>query len=74
MISEYEDGKKWIILKVYTANILLDNKLGGQSIQVEKINYKGNIVCVTVPTGRIVVKRNRCTMVCGNSGDPVDII
>lgn len=23
---------------------------------------------------KIVVKRNRCVMVCGNSGDPVDII
>ena len=74
LISEYEDERSELFSKVYTANILLDNKLGGQSIQVEKINYKGNIVCVTVPTGRIVVKRNRCTMVCGNSGDPVDII
>lgn len=74
LISEYEDERSELFSKVYTANILLDNKLGGQSIQVEKTKYKGNIVCVTVPTGRVVVKRNRCTMVCGNSGDPVDII
>ena len=74
LISEYEDERSELFSKVYTANILLDNKLGGQAVQVEKINYKGNIVCVTVPTGKVVVKRNRCTMVCGNSGDPVDII
>jgi len=74
LVSEYEDERSSLFSKVYTANILLDNKLSGQSIQVEKTNYKGNIVCVTVPTGKIVVKRNRCTMVCGNSGDPVDII
>lgn len=74
LISEYEDERSELFSKVYTANILLDNKLGGQSVQIEKTNYKGNIVCVTVPTGRVVVKRNRCTMVCGNSGDPVDII
>lgn len=73
LVSEYEDERSELFSKVYTANILLDNKLGGQSIQVEKTNYKGNIVCVTVPTGKIVVKRNRCTMVCGNSGNPVDI-
>jgi hypothetical protein len=74
LISEYEDERSELFSKVYTANILIENKLGGQSVQVEKTTYKGNIVCVTVPTGRVVVKRNRCTMVCGNSGDPVDII
>jgi len=74
LVSEYEDKENDPFSKVYTANILLDNKIGGQSIKVEKTNYKGNVVCVTVPTGKIVVKRNRCTMVCGNSGDPVDII
>lgn len=29
---------------------------------------------MSVPTGKVIVKRNRCTMVCGNSGDPVKII
>lgn len=74
LISEYKDERSELFSKVYTANILLNNNLGGQSITVEKTDYKGNIICVTVPTGKIVVKRNRCTMVCGNSGNPVDII
>jgi nicotinic acid phosphoribosyltransferase len=74
LTSKYEDDRKEIFSDVYTSHILLDNKLGGQSVTVEEIQYNGRIVCVTVPTGKIVVKRNRCTMVCGNSGDPIDII
>lgn len=74
LTSKYEDDRKDIFSNVYTSHILLDNKLGGQSVTVEEVQYNGRIVCVTVPTGKIVVKRNRCTMVCGNSGDPVDII
>jgi nicotinamide phosphoribosyltransferase len=74
LTSKYEDDRKEIFSDVYTSHILLDNKLGGQSVIVEEVQYNGRIVCVTVPTGKIVVKRNRCTMVCGNSGDPVDII
>jgi len=74
LTSKYEDDRKEIFSDVYTSHILLDNRLGGQAITVEEVQYDGRIVCVTVPTGKIVVKRNRCTMVCGNSGDPVDII
>ena len=29
---------------------------------------------MSVTTGKVVVKRNRCTMVCGNSGNPAKII
>jgi len=74
LTSKYSDDRKEKFSDVYTSHILLNNKLGGQSVSVEEIQYDGRIVCVTVPTGKIVVKRNRCTMVCGNSGDPVDII
>jgi len=74
LLSEYEDDRSEIFSKMFTANILLDNRIGSQAIQIEKTNYIGNVVCVTVPTGKIVVKRNRCTMVCGNSGNPEDII
>jgi hypothetical protein len=74
LIVESVDNRKDIFSNVFTAHILKDNKLGGQSIQKETINYKGNIVCVQVPTGRLIVKRNKGQLVCGNSGDPVDII
>ena len=73
-ISKHEDNRKVIFSEVYTANILKNNKLGGQAVLVDKTEYSGNVVCVTVPSGRIVVKRNQCIMVCGNSGNPTEII
>lgn len=69
LISEYNDDRSEKFSKVYTANILLDNKIGGQSITKDTVEYSGMVYCVTVPTGKIVVKSNRGTLVCGNSGD-----
>jgi len=74
LISEYVDNRKEIFSNLHTANILIDNKLGGQSVKKTILKYNGTIHCVTVPSGRLLVKRNRCTMVCGNSGDPVKIM
>ena len=69
-ISSYNDERKDIFSKIYTANILLDNKVGGQSWKKTKTHYSGYVYCVKVPSGKIIVKRNKGTMVCGNSGDP----
>ena len=33
----------------------------------ETYDYKGNIYCITVPSGMLVVRRNDCVVVCGNS-------
>lgn len=74
LVSEYEDNRKEVFNTVYTVHILKDNRVGGQSWVNEKVNYSGKVYCVHVPSGKVIVKRNRCTMVCGNSGDPVDII
>lgn len=74
LISKYEDDRKDIFSDVYTANILFNNKISGQSIETDILKYDGNIVCVSVPTGKILVKRNKCTMICGNSGDPINIV
>ena len=74
LISVYEDDRKEIFSDVYTANILLDNKIGGQSQTKSQEYYSGNVYCVQVPSGKVLVKRNRCTLVSGNSGDPVKII
>ena len=74
LISEYKDDRKKQFSNIFTGNILKNNFIDGQSIKKEKINYSGNVHCVTVPTGKLIVKRNRCTAICGNSGDPVDII
>jgi len=74
LVSEYEDNRKEIFNTVYTCNIRKDNQIGGQAIKKEVIDYSGNVYCVTVPTGRVLVKNNRATLVCGNSGDPIRII
>ena len=74
LISEYEDNRSDIFSNVYTAHILKSNILGGQSVETKSVRYKGKIYCVQVPSGKLIVKRNRATLVCGNSGDPVDII
>lgn len=74
LISVYEDDRKDIFSDVYTAHILTENRIGGQSIEKQHQYYSGNIYCVQVPSGKVLVKRNRCTLVSGNSGDPVNIL
>lgn len=69
-----DDNRKDIFKPVHTLHIMKDNISGGQSWKKEKLDYRGNIYCVQVPTGRLLVKRNRGIMVCGNSGIPIDIL
>lgn len=70
LISVYNDERKDIFNDVYTAHILKNNLLGGQSITKEIVEYNGYVYCVQVPTGKLLIKRNRGQLVCGNSGDP----
>lgn len=72
-IVEKEDDRKDIFSNVFTAHIMKNNKLGGQSIKKETINYNGNVYCVQVPSGKLLVKRNKSQLVCGNSGDPIEV-
>ena len=71
LIMHTEDNRSEKYSDIYTANILDYNTIGGQSWKINEVLYKGKVYCVQVPTGRLLVKRNRCTLVCGNSGDPV---
>lgn len=73
-ISEYEDSRKEHFSNVFTANIMKPNMIGGQALTKELVQYSGNVYCVQVPSGKIIVKNNAATLVCGNSGNPVDII
>lgn len=74
LISETEDNRKEHFSKVYTAHIMDNNSVGGQSWTNEVVDYSGRVYCVTVPSGKVLVKRNGCTMVSGNSGDPVKVV
>jgi nicotinamide phosphoribosyltransferase len=48
---------------------------GSQGIQKTIINdFGGKVYCAKVPSGKLLVKRNKCTAVCGNSGVPEKII
>lgn len=74
LLSHREDDRKSIFSDVYTAHIMKSNKIGGQAIKINTIDYDGKVYCVTVPSGKLFVKRNRCTLISGNSGNPFDII
>jgi len=76
LISCASDNRKDIFNDVFTAHILKDNSVGGQSWTNKVVPYSGRVYCVSVPTGKILVKRNRSTMVCGNSSPktPYEII
>ena len=74
LITHTEDDRSEKYSDIYTANILDYNTIGGQSWKINEVLYKGKVYCVQVPTGRLLVKRNRCTLVCGNSGHVVDVI
>lgn len=73
-ISKFKDNRKDVFNDVYSCTILKNNDIDGQSIKKEIVQYSGKIYCVAVPTGKLIVRRNLKTLVCGNSGDPVDII
>lgn len=72
--SRSEDNRKEHFSEIFTTHIMDNNKCGGQSWSKEEVDYEGTIHCVQVPTGRLVVKRNKSIIVCGNSGNPVDVI
>jgi nicotinic acid phosphoribosyltransferase len=72
--SEYDDTRKSYFSKVYTIHINKTSTSGGQSIKKAAVSYTGKVYCVQVNTGMIVVRRNGCVVVSGNSGDPVNIV
>jgi len=74
LLSQNKDNRKDIFSDVYTAHILKDNLIGTQAFTKQKVDFKGRVYCVTVPTGMVLVKRNRATMVSGNSGDPEKVL
>lgn len=73
-LSSYEDTRKNIFSTVYTVNINKINESNGQSVKKEQVQYSGQVYCVQVDSGMLVVRRNNCVSVSGNSGDPVKIV
>lgn len=74
LVSTYHDIRKDNFSDCHTVNILKDNRLGGQSWKHTMIDYDGMVYCVQVPSGKLLVKRNRGAVVCGNSGDMMEVV
>lgn len=74
-ITKHVNNRKACFSDVYTAHILKNNELGWCSVKVSYIdNYDNTVHCVKVPSGKIIVKRNKGITVTGNSGSPVKIV
>jgi ribonucleoside-diphosphate reductase alpha chain len=43
------------------------DSVGGEEADKTKQFYAGNVYCITVPTGLLVVRRNGAVIICGNS-------
>ena len=51
----------------YRLNIVTDTRhIGCQKLKAEPVEYEGDVFCVTVPTGCIVVRHNGKTIIVGN--------
>ena len=73
--SVYNDNRSKKFRNTHTVNILTNRDyLDGQSIIKKLEKYSGNVYCVQVPTGLLVVRRNGQVSISGNSGNPCDII
>lgn len=71
--GERVDNRKPHFSTSYRASILKYNVVDGQSVKKDSIDFIGKVYSVKVESGMILVKRNKCTLVSGNSGDPVKI-
>lgn len=52
---------------LYSITISNNNKVLGDSCEVYNEYYNGTVYCAIVPKGRLVVRRNGRTLVCGNT-------
>ncbi len=69
-----EDVRSQKFSNVHTLTITTKDVVGGQSVVKTTENFSGKVYCVQVPSGRIVVRRNKRAVVCGNSGHPPEIV
>jgi len=60
--------KKYKARPVYSIEMKKKNKTSIRKYNIELVDYKGNIGCVTVSTGFVVIRRNNRVVVSGNTG------
>ena len=64
--NEYDD-KRENRKRNYTLCLTKTDHRKGNNVYKKRIRYKGNIYCITVPSGMIITRRNGRTLVSGNS-------
>lgn len=70
----FVDSRKDIFSDVHSLTLTKGSRIEGQSVKREVVNYKGTVHCVKVPSGMLVVRRNKRVCISGNSGDPVTMV
>jgi nicotinic acid phosphoribosyltransferase len=73
MHSIHKDSRSDKFSDVHTLHIIKNNIIGGQSVNKKEIDYDGMVYCVTVPSGMLLVRRNKKSIISGNSGNPVTV-
>jgi hypothetical protein len=53
-------GDRWF-------DVHMPNRLTARALSIRSVEWDGRVVCFTVPTGRLVVRRNGHAAICGNS-------
>ncbi len=69
-----KDERKDIFSDIYSLTLTERTLVNGQAIAVKAEQYQGKIYCLKVPSGMLIVRRNKKAVVCGNSGEPVEVV
>lgn len=63
-IEENREGNRKDLYNITISDI---NKIQGDSCEIYREDYDGNVYCAIVPKGRLLVENNGRTLVCGNT-------
>jgi nicotinic acid phosphoribosyltransferase len=73
-LSTFIDKRKSHFSDTHNVAIFKSDVIGGQAIKKTTENYVGDVYCVKVKSGAIVVRRNNRIAVSGNSGNPLEVL
>lgn len=66
-MSAVDDRRSTAFSTVYRLFLVTDTRhIGGQNIRPEPVQYEGDVFCITVPTGCIIIRCNGKTLIVGN--------
>lgn len=66
--NEYQDNREdYNRLPIFSLCIQDKDKIFGENITRELVDYEGSVHCVSVPSKMVIVRRNNIVSVCGNT-------